>query len=91
MLRLQALWAMRKTASFMQRLCAEILAMEPFGSRIRAQQDITGASEQPALGRHTRELARKQRNRSHVRNDGQCRFPARLTSGKLPALLALLV
>ena len=48
-LRLEALWAMRKTTGIMQAICNEILAVEPFGSMLRAQEDIKGPSKQLVL------------------------------------------
>ena len=35
----------------MQAICDNFLAMEPFGSMLRAQEDIEGPSEQPVLQR----------------------------------------
>ena len=49
--RLEALWAMRKTTSVMQARCDKVLAVEPFGSMLRAQEDIKGPSEQLVLQR----------------------------------------
>ena len=50
-LRLEATWALRKTIGVMQAICDNFLAMEPFGSMLRAQEDIDGSSEQPMLQR----------------------------------------
>ena len=50
-LRLEALWAMRKTTGIMQAICNNFLAMEPFGNMLRAQEDIKGPSEQLVLRR----------------------------------------
>ena len=50
-LRLEATWALCKTKGVMQAICDNFLAMEPFGSMLRAQEDIDGPSEQPMLQR----------------------------------------
>ena len=50
-LRLEALWGMRKTTGVMQALCDETLAVEPFGTMLREQEDMKGSSEQPSLRR----------------------------------------
>ena len=50
-LRLDALWAMRKTIGSMQALCDDSLAVEPFGTMLREQEDIAGSTEQPVLRR----------------------------------------
>ena len=50
-LRLEAVWALRKTIGSMQAICDNFLAMEPFGSMLRAQEDIEGSSKQPVLER----------------------------------------
>ena len=42
---------MRKTTGIMQARCDKVLAVEPFGSMLRAQEDIEGSSELPAFRR----------------------------------------
>ena len=50
-LRLEALWAMRKTTGGMELMCRDVLAVEPFGTMLRELKDIKGDSELPVFRR----------------------------------------
>ena len=83
-LRLEALWAMRKTTGIMQAICNEILAVEPFGSMLRAQEDIEGSVEQLVIrrdevGRMIRALA-PNAPESYLRSVDQKALPELLKS-----------